>query len=39
MLYIEKKKKLMGFGHRIYKNHDPRAKILRKICIEVLNFF
>ena len=24
--------KLMGFGHRVYKNYDPRAKILKKIC-------
>jgi len=24
-----KKKDLMGFGHRVYKNHDPRAKIVR----------
>lgn len=30
-----KKKKLMGFGHRIYKNYDPRAKIIRKIAYEV----
>ena len=28
--------KLMGFGHRVYKNFDPRAKIMRKICGEVL---
>jgi len=30
-----KKKKLMGFGHRVYKNYDPRAKIIRKIAYEV----
>jgi citrate synthase len=30
-------KKLMGFGHRIYKNHDPRAKIIKKACDEVLS--
>ncbi|WP_153108880.1 citrate synthase [Propionivibrio limicola] len=29
--------KLMGFGHRVYKNFDPRAKLMRKICAEVLH--
>ncbi len=29
-------KRLMGFGHRVYKNYDPRAKILKKMCDEVL---
>ena len=29
--------RLMGFGHRVYKNYDPRAKILKKICKKVLN--
>jgi citrate synthase len=28
--------KLMGFGHRVYKNFDPRAKILKRACDEVL---
>ena len=28
--------RLMGFGHRVYKNHDPRATVMRKICHEVL---
>ncbi len=28
--------KLMGFGHRVYKNYDPRAKIMQKTCYEVL---
>ena len=28
--------RLMGFGHRIYKTHDPRAKIAKGICHEVL---
>lgn len=28
--------RLMGFGHRIYKNYDPRAKIMRDTCWEVL---
>ena len=26
----------MGFGHRVYKNYDPRAKIIKKACDEVL---
>jgi len=30
-----KKVKLMGFGHRVYKNYDPRAKIIQKIAHEV----
>lgn len=40
--YIERAKdrrdrfRLMGFGHRIYKNYDPRARILRKLCHEVV---
>jgi len=29
--------RLMGFGHRVYKNYDPRASILKKSCTEVLN--
>ncbi|BDD09034.1 citrate synthase [Fulvitalea axinellae] len=41
--YIEKAKdkndpfRLMGFGHRVYKNFDPRAKILKRNADEVLN--
>jgi citrate synthase len=40
--FIEKVKnkdesvRLMGFGHRVYKNYDPRASVLRKTCHEVL---
>ena len=38
--YIENAKsgkaKLMGFGHRVYKNYDPRAKILSTACSDVL---
>ncbi len=40
--YIKKAKdkndpfRLMGFGHRVYKNHDPRATVLRSSCHEVL---
>ncbi|MDO9212554.1 MAG: citrate synthase [Methylococcales bacterium] len=29
--------RLMGFGHRVYKNHDPRAKLMRATCHEVLS--
>lgn len=29
--------KLMGFGHRVYKNYDPRAKVMRESCHEVLD--
>ena len=32
-----KKRVLMGFGHRIYKNYDPRAKIVKKIADEVFD--
>ena len=28
--------RLMGFGHRVYKNYDPRAKIIRDVCYDVL---
>ena len=41
--FIEKAKdkndpfKLMGFGHRVYKNYDPRAKVMQKTCHEVLS--
>ena len=40
--YIKKAKdksdpfRLMGFGHRVYKNYDPRATVMRKTCDEVL---
>ncbi|WP_408608714.1 citrate synthase [Candidatus Rickettsiella viridis] len=40
--YIQKAKdpndsfRLMGFGHRVYKNYDPRAKVMRETCHEVL---
>lgn len=33
----EKKYRLMGFGHRVYKNMDPRAAIMKRTCDEVLN--
>jgi len=29
--------RLMGFGHRVYKNHDPRAKVMQRTCHEVLD--
>ena len=41
--YVERAKdkkskfRLMGFGHRVYKNYDPRAKIIRNVCHELLN--
>ena len=41
--YVKKAKdktsgyKLMGFGHRVYKNYDPRAKVMQQTCHEVLN--
>lgn len=41
--YLDKAKdkndsfKLMGFGHRVYKNFDPRAKIIKKACDTILN--
>ena len=41
--YIKKAKdkkdsfRLMGFGHRVYKNYDPRANVLRKYCHRLLN--
>lgn len=31
----QKKKVLFGFGHRVYKNYDPRAKIVKRIAFEV----
>ncbi|MCB0880993.1 MAG: citrate synthase [Thermoleophilia bacterium] len=31
----EGKERLMGFGHRVYKNYDPRARIIKKACDEV----
>ena len=30
-------KRLMGFGHRVYKNYDPRARIIKKKCDELLS--
>ena len=29
--------RLFGFGHRVYKTYDPRAKVAKKVCMEVLN--
>ena len=40
--YLERAKsgdesaRLMGFGHRVYKNHDPRAKVIKRACDDVL---
>ena len=33
----DKKYRLMGFGHRVYKNMDPRASVMRETCYEVLH--
>ena len=33
----EGKEKLMGFGHRVYKNYDPRAKIVKATAHEILS--
>jgi citrate synthase len=30
-------RKLMGFGHRVYKNYDPRAKVIKRIALEVFD--
>jgi hypothetical protein len=30
-----RKRKMSGFGHRVYKNYDPRAKVIRKLAEEV----
>jgi len=32
----DRKYRLMGFGHRVYKNYDPRAKVMQETCHEVL---
>ena len=31
--------RLMGFGHRIYKTHDPRVKIVKRLALEVAFFY
>jgi citrate synthase len=36
-IHNSRKRLLMGFGHRVYKNYDPRAKIIRKIAYEVFD--
>lgn len=33
----DRKKMLMGFGHRVYKNYDPRAKIVKRIAEDVFS--
>ena len=35
----DRKKVLMGFGHRVYKNYDPRAKLVRKVSLFDSNYF
>lgn len=34
-----KKRKLMGFGHRVYKNNDPRAQLVREVAYEVFDVY
>lgn len=34
---MNKKQKLMGFGHRVYKNYDPRASIIKKVAQDVFD--
>lgn len=37
ILDINRKRKMSGFGHRVYKNYDPRAKVIRKLAEEVFS--
>lgn len=32
-----RKRKMSGFGHRVYKNYDPRAKVIKKLADEVFS--
>jgi citrate synthase len=34
---FSRKRKMSGFGHRVYKNYDPRAKVIRKLADEVFS--
>ncbi|GFS45465.1 citrate synthase 2 [Actinidia rufa] len=34
---VKKQRKMSGFGHRVYKNYDPRAKVIRKLAEEVFS--
>lgn len=34
---ISRKRKMSGFGHRVYKNYDPRAKVIKKLAEEVFS--
>ena len=36
-LHLSRKRKMSGFGHRVYKNYDPRAKVIRKLAEEVFS--
>ncbi len=36
-LLFSRKRKMSGFGHRVYKNYDPRAKVIRKLAEEVFS--
>lgn len=33
----QKKRRMMGFGHRVYKNYDPRARIIKKLADQLFN--
>lgn len=37
LYFFSRKRKLSGFGHRVYKNYDPRAKVLKKLTEEVFS--
>ena len=37
MVVYSRKRKMSGFGHRVYKNYDPRAKVIRKLAEEVFS--
>lgn len=37
LCFFSRKRKLSGFGHRVYKNYDPRAKVLKKLTEEVFS--
>jgi len=37
LFYVLRKRKMSGFGHRVYKNYDPRAKVIKKLADEVFS--
>lgn len=34
---FSRKRKMSGFGHRVYKNYDPRAKVIKRLAEEVFS--